>query len=386
MSADSTILELFEQTRAQTLEIIESLSVEDLCVQPASFVSPIKWHIGHTTWIYEKTLQQVTSDPSFSEAYDLIFNSYYKGIGAHWAQAERGHLSRPTLNQVLDYKKYIDEKILTALEKSIVQKNDLRLAIEHEQQHQELIIMDLKYILSLGLGLVDELPQFKKFTLPTTVKTEDKHFSGGIHSFGHKGSSFCYDNELPYHDELLQDFTLQTELVTNGDYIEFLHSSAFDNSSAWLSDGYDWKNKNKISLPLYWIKEKDDYFTNFFGVKKPIDFNAPISHLSFYEADAYARFMGARLPTEFELELFFRESEQSPLWIWSSTSYHPYPGFKPFEGFAKEYNGKFMSGQMTLRGGCIATPKGHYRPSYRNFYRPTDRWQFSGIKLAKDKR
>ena len=149
---------------------------------------------------------------------------------------------------------------------------------------------------------------------------------------------------------------------------------------------YDWKNKFQISTPLYWIKEKGQYFTNFFGIKKPINLNSPVSHLSFYEADAYARFMGARLPREFELELFLRESSQSPLWIWSNSSYHPYPGFEPFEGFAKEYNGKFMSGQMTLRGGCIATPQGHYRPSYRNFYRPTDRWQFSGIKLAKDKR
>lgn len=386
MSSDSTILELFKQTRAQTIEIVKNLAIEDLCVQPASFVSPIKWHIGHTTWIYEKTLQQIDKRPSFSETYDFIFNSYYKGIGTHWEQAERGHLSRPTVSQILDYKKRIDDQIFMALDKEIIIKNDLRLAIEHEQQHQELMIMDLKFIMSLNLGLIDELPQFNKYTLPTITKTNEQYFSGGIYSFGYEGDDFCFDNERPFHQELLQDFALQSDLVTNGEYIEFLQSSAYDNSSVWLSDGLDWKNKFQISTPLYWIKEKDQYFTNFFGIKKPINLNSPVSHLSFYEADAYARFMGARLPNEFELELILRESSQSPLWIWSNSSYHPYPGFEPFEGFAKEYNGKFMSGQMTLRGGCIATPQGHYRPSYRNFYRPTDRWQFSGIKLVKDKR
>lgn len=385
MDSNSNMLELYKSTRDRSIQLISNQPIEDLCIQPAPFTSPIKWHIGHTTWIYEKSIQQITKQKSYNEKYDHLFNSYYKGIGKHWSQEQRGQMSRPTLSQIFEYKKDIDQMVISALEKGLFSKNEIELAIEHEVQHQELIVMDLKYILSLGVGFIEDNDHYKVYDTPPSEKNEEyKKINAGIIQIGHNTNKFCFDNELPRHDVLIREVKIQTGLVTNGEYLEFIKSGAYLNSNLWLSDGWDWKNKNNIIAPLYWIKEKQEYEEVFFGIKRPINMNAPVSHISYYEADAYARFKGHRIPSEFELESYLLQSKKSPLWAWSKSSYHPYPGFKPFEGFAKEYNGKFMSGQMVLKGGSLATPDNHYRPSYRNFFRPSDRWQYSGIKLAKE--
>jgi ergothioneine biosynthesis protein EgtB len=385
MDNNSNLLELYKSTRENSLQLISNQPIEDLCVQPASFTSPIKWHIAHTTWIYEKSIQQITNQESYNEKYDHLFNSYYKGIGNHWSQDQRGQLSRPTLAQVLKYKKDIDQMVISGLEQGVFSKNAIELAIEHEVQHQELMVMDLKYILSLGIGFIENSDHFMAYDT-TSLRYSEKYkkLNAGITQVGHDKNSFCFDNELPRHDVLLQNVEIHTGLVTNGEYLEFINSGAYLKSNLWLSDGWEWINSNNVNAPLYWIKEKNEYEEVFFGIKRAINMDAPVSHISYYEADAYARFKGKRIPSEFELELYLSQSKKSQLWAWSKSSYQPYPGFKPFEGFAKEYNGKFMSGQIVLKGGSLATPDNHYRPSYRNFFRPSDRWQFSGIKLAKE--
>tara|TARA_B100000925_G_scaffold57475_2_gene38096 strand:- start:6288 stop:7031 length:744 start_codon:yes stop_codon:yes gene_type:complete len=245
--------------------------------------------------------------------------------------------------------------------------------------------MDLKHILSRSLGLVDDCESFLHY-VPKEVSRNSWHtFNGGIKEFGRSDDEgFYFDNEYPRHQEIIRPFEIQSELVTNGDYLEFIKSNGYKRPEFWLSDGLDWVKNNNIKSPLYWFYDGKNWRENFFGQSREINLSEPVSHISYYEADAYARFSQKRLPSEFELELYFQNLEMSDLWVWSSSSYQAYPGFKPFKGFAKEYNGKFMSGQITLRGGCVATPGNHYRHTYRNFYRPENRWQFSGIRLAKD--
>jgi len=375
----------FTLTRHKTLELISGLPIEDLCIQPAAFVSPLKWHIGHTTWIFEKIINEKDQNPSINSQFDFIFNSYYKGLGAHNLQANRGSLSRPTVDEIIHYFHQINDQVLSKIKRGEIDSKMIELGIQHEKQHQELMIMDLKYILSQSLGLVNNVEHFECYT-PTEIRKNNwSSFDGGIKEFGaNNDGAFYFDNEMPRHQEIIRPFEIQSTLVTNGDFLEFLNADAYQRSELWLSDGWDWVNRENIRSPLYWFHDGKTWQENFFGQRREINLQAPVSHISFYEADAYARFCEKRLPSEFELELSLNNQDISDLWIWSNSSYHPYPGFKPFKGFAKEYNGKFMSGQLTLRGGCIATPENHYRSTYRNFYRPENRWQFSGIKLAKD--
>ena len=271
------------------------------------------------------------------------------------------------------------------IEASQIDSQMIQLGIQHEKQHQELIIMDLKYILSKSLGLVDDSQSFLHYSPKEVSKNPWISFDGGIKEFGASDDGgFYFDNEFPRHQEIIRPFEIQSNLVTNGDFLEFIAAGAYQKPQLWLSDGLDWVRNYNVQSPLYWFFDGKNWKENFFGKSREINLNEPVSHISFYEADAYARFCQKRLPSEFELELYLQNQEMSDLWTWSSSSYQAYPGFKPFKGFAKEYNGKFMSGQITLRGGCVATPENHYRHTYRNFYRPENRWQFSGIRLAKD--
>jgi ergothioneine biosynthesis protein EgtB len=279
----------------------------------------------------------------------------------------------------------VQELVVSNIESSQINYQMIELGIQHEKQHQELIIMDLKYILSKSLGLIGKSPSFLQYSPKEMSKNSWISFDGGINEFGaREDEGFYFDNENPRHQEIIRPFEIQSELVTNGDYLEFIEAGGYTRPELWLSDGLDWVRKNNIQSPLYWFSDGENLRENFFGQSREINLNEPVSHINFYEADAYARFCQKRLPSEFELELYFQNLKMSDLWSWSNSFYQGYPGFKPFEGFAKEYNEKFMSGQITLRGGCLATRDNHYRHTYRNFYRPENRWQFSGIRLVKD--
>ncbi|MGZ3809608.1 MAG: ergothioneine biosynthesis protein EgtB [Bacteriovorax sp.] len=391
--------------RKKTRSICERLEVEDMVVQPIPEVSPLKWHLGHTTWLLEELLLN-KYDPNyrfFNEHFRKIFNSYYKSIGEHWIQEERGALSRPLVKEILNYRSAIDEKILTLVKKYADNKKfsyDLELAINHEEQHQELMFMDLKYVLSAN----PERPIYENALLPSFKKEGPKwaRIPENLYEVGAtRNDQFAFDNEMPRHKVYLATSFLSRQLVTNGEFLHFIEDKGYSRPMFWLSQGWDWVKAHNIHSPLYWIKTDEGWeeFTLYGKIK--LDLNAPVAHVSYYEADAFSRWMGMRLPREEEFEVYesqFDRSEKtdsyfhpqnaeafnSQLWCWTQSQYLPYPGFVPFEGLLTEYNGKFMCNQFVLKGGSFATPKGHYRNSYRNFFEPNQRWMFSGICLARD--
>lgn len=401
------ILEYFLEVRKKTLEICENLEREDHVVQPAQFVSPIKWHIGHVSWFFDNLIIQKVL-PSFKSEfgiYNKVFNSYYKSQGEHWTQAQRGDLSRPTLDSILDHRKKVDLAIIEILSSSNLNKEIEQLiitGINHEQQHQELILMDIKYILSLSI----DNPIYEQNSLPIVQnsKKEDSFIlREGLYEIGHNDLSFSYDNELPTHKVYIHGCELDNNFISNEEYLEFINDKAYQKSNLWLSDGWDWIQENKISHPLYWRKISTGWKEFTLHGEKDLDLNIPVSHISYYEADAFARWKGKRLPYESELELSYKsqlntESEklnnifhstntkqlERNLWTWTQSPYTAYPGYKAFDGAISEYNGKFMCNQYVLRGGCMFNSPEHYRKSYRNFYRPDQSWMFSGIRLAKD--
>lgn len=366
--------EKYLSIRNQTEKICKDLCLEDYIVQPSPEVSPPKWHLAHTTWFFEEfILAKDKSYKRFNEKYAKLFNSYYKSMGEHWIQGNRGQLSRPTIQEILDYRQYVDKR----MEKFVGNKL-IDLGLHHEQQHQELLYMDIKYI----LGANPLVPKYFNKDRPKAKKNVDKwkKYSEGLYDIG-ADNGFCFDNETPKHKKYLYSFEINEGLVTNGQYLEFILDGGYKNPRLWLSDGFDWISKHH---PLYWNKQGKKWFE--FGLygNHPLDLKAPVSHISLYEADAFARWKKARLPTEEELEIYFKGNKSSDLWCWSTSHYSPYPGFRPLEGNLGEYDGKFMCNQFVLRGGCRFTPKGHLRPTYRNFFRANQSWMFSGIKLARD--
>lgn len=405
------ILDEFRQTRNVSLFLCENLETEDFVVQPVPEVSPLKWHLAHTTWFFaEMVLKKVKSTyVDLSPEFSVLFNSYYNSLGPFCPQAERGHLSRPTLKEILAYRgrvdAAIDDYLQTQKELNPEIEFVIRLGIEHEKQHQELFLMDLKYSLSLNVpapsifrcGLEVEKPRDRG-----TIR-----FPGGIYEIGTSNESFHFDNESPRHKEFLPPFSLQKNLVTNGEFLEFVKDGAYHQPLLWLSEAWDWVNKNNIEAPLYWRYE-DEWLEFTLHGEEPLMPEAPVCHLSYYEADAYARWRQCRLPRENEAEVFlnFTEADRlhdefngfqsgsfhptqasapaGQLWFWTQSSYQAYPGFKPFSGALGEYNSKFMCKQYVLRGGSVATPNHHFRSTYRNFYEPHQRWMFSGLRLAKD--
>ncbi len=398
------LLSQFTAVRGSSNDLCQPLETEDYVVQPVTEVSPPKWHLAHTSWFFEEVIlsRYLPGYQRFDPHFGTLFNSYYKSVGRHWIQGERGQLSRPTVSEVFRYRAYVDlhmEALLQGPEIEEELKQLIILGLHHEQQHQELLLMDIKYILAVNPCL----PVYDSRDLPRAepIAPEWREYPGRLAEIGPKGDSFCFDNEMPRHQALLNDHAIALNLVTNGEYLAFMADGGYRQPSLWLSEGWDWVLKNQIDRPLYWksIEGENHEFT-LHGLQK-LDPNAPVCHVSYYEADAFARWRQCRLPTEFELEHFLQESlpskhRPSPLyhplsaaeptgqlWCWSSSHYSPYPGFKPFAGMAAEYNGKFMCSQFVLRGGCVATPAGHYRPSYRNFFGPSQRWMFSGIRLAR---
>jgi ergothioneine biosynthesis protein EgtB len=404
--------ERFAEVRALTLELARPLSAEDSCVQSMPDASPVKWHLAHTTWFFETfILEKVEGGfTPFTAAFRVLFNSYYNGIGEKHPRPQRGMLTRPPLADVLDYRSNVNRRIDDAFHEHGENSDFLalvELGLHHEQQHQELILTDMKHLLSLNpLQPVYREPLPKSPVAASPLQWIA--FDGGVVEVGHKGNGFCFDNELPRHRQYLQSFALASRPVNNGEFTEFIEDGGYDEPLLWLSEGWDWVRGNALAHPLYWQATGEGWNEFTLGGTMPVDVHAPVAHLSYFEADAYARWAGARLPTEAEWEhaaadlpvegnllapdrLHPRASTGDGLlqmygdvWEWTQSAYSPYPGFRSAAGALGEYNGKFMVNQYVLRGGSCATSADHVRASYRNFFPAGARWQFSGLRLARD--
>jgi ergothioneine biosynthesis protein EgtB len=382
-------IQFFTNTREWTERLCEPLLEEDFNLQAMAETSPTKWHLAHTTWFFERFLLVPHADgyKEFRPEFNFLFNSYYESVGNRVDRDKRGLLSRPTLSEVRQYRAYVTEAVQRLF--SGRSSNDLAsiliLGIHHEQQHQELILTDIKYNLYFNP------------THPSYGEQPAAHFPGeqkwlkfveGIQEVGVNASqAFTFDNERPRHRVFLENYQISSRQVSNREYLEFIEAGGYENPLLWLSDGWAQVKKQKWSAPLYWEKKENSYFQFTLSGLRPLELDEAVSHVSFYEADAYARWKGMRLPTEQEWENaatkspgdFFRNH-----WDWTASAYLPYPGFKPLENAFGEYNAKFMSNQMVLRGGSFATPRSHIRPSYRNFFPPETRWQFSSLRLAQN--
>lgn len=379
------LTELLGATRARTLALAAPLTDEDAQLQSMPDASPAKWHLAHTTWFFE-TLVLAPHLPGyrvFDARWPQLFNSYYESLGPRHARPQRGLLSRPSLAEVKAYRAHVDAALADLLPSAPPPAlSRVELGCHHEQQHQELLLTDILHAFSCN----PLLPAYRP-TRPTTVAAPEQAWlrhAGGIVEVGHAGTGFAFDNEGPRHAVLLTPFEVSNRLVTCGEYADFIASGGYREPLLWLCDGWATVQAQGWQRPLYW--QPDGSVFGLHGVQ-PLDPNAPVMQLSFYEACAFAEWAGARLPTEFEWEAaaslqgFEQASDQA--WQWTRSGYAPYPGYRPAAGAVGEYNGKFMVGQQVLRGGSLATPPGHSRPSYRNFFPPAARWQFSGLRLAR---
>ena len=410
-----TLSHRFGVVRARTESLCAPLEIEDYVIQASDSVSPPKWHLAHTTWFFETfiLLPFATGYRVFDEAYAHLFNSYYETAGTFFPRTQRGLLSRPTVAEIYRYRSHVDDALQTLL-KNLPQQSAhdilvrVELGIEHETQHQELLLMDVKYNFSINplKPAYQRIPATPAVASPPGMGWHE--FAGGIVEIGHDGTDFSYDNERPRHQTLLQDFRLGSRLVTNEEYLAFIANGGYQRSDLWLSDGWHTINTRNWQAPLYWSKVGSNWQQFTLSGLLALNLHEPIAHLSYYEADAFARWAGKRLPTEAEWEhvaaprpiegnfldsgrLHPQPARQSgltqlygDLWEWTQSAYSPYSGFRPLPGTLGEYNGKFMIDQMVLRGGCCVTSQDHIRASYRNFFRPADRWMFSGLRLAED--
>lgn len=385
----------FQQVREHSVSLINNLSEEDCQLQAMADVSPMKWHLAHTSWFFEAFVLSPfdSSYDYFAEGFDQLFNSYYNGIGKQFPRAQRGLLSRPSLAQVLQYRAYVDKAVASLLLKHPSQHiSDLiELGLEHEKQHQELMLMDIKYNFSVNPLFPAYLNEQQDKPSPVNDKPEFIEFDRAIETIGADNSGFSYDNERPMHEVIVGKFALSSQLVTKGEYLAFIEAGGYQQPTFWHSDGWAHIQNTHTSAPLYWHKIANKWYEFDLDGLKPLNLNSPLTHISYFEASAYAVWANARLPTEFEWERAAKSDQADALfnlydtcWQWTNSAYLPYPGFKPFEGVAGEYNGKFMSNQMVLRGGCGFTSEAHTRVSYRNFFYPHQSWMQSGIRLAKD--
>ena len=400
----------FRQVRNLTAALAAPLSDADATIQAMADASPAKWHLAHTSWFFETFLlrDHVPGYRLHDPVWPFLFNSYYEGEGGRLARDRRGMLSRPSLAEVLDYRAAVDAAMLAALPD--LEADLIELGLNHEQQHGELLLMDLTAAMHANPLRPAVWPGEASAAAAAAADLTWAGFSGGLVEIGHEGGAFAFDNERPRHRHFLEPFSLASRPVTNGDWLRFIADGGYTSPLLWLADGWAWAEAEQIGAPLYW-EQRDGAWHGFaLDGLTPLDANAPVTHISHYEADAYARWAGARLPTEQEWEHAARLSDPAdgqfldgagavrpliPLtrhglaglfgtvWEWTGSAYLPYPGFAAAEGTVGEYNGKFMSGQVVLRGGCAATPRGHVRGSYRNFYYPHQRWMVSGVRLAK---
>jgi ergothioneine biosynthesis protein EgtB len=408
----------FEAVRSHSLELTAPLSAEDQCVQSMPDASPAKWHLAHTSWFFETVLLQ-PHQPGYrvhDERYAFLFNSYYETLGPRHARPQRGLLTRPSLDEVMSYRRHVDDAVASFIERADASAWGqaapvLLLGLNHEQQHQELVATDIKHLLSMNplqpayapppaatVGPAHERGEAPAGLHPRPVCEPLQWLErpGGICQVGaaplRGEDEFAFDNETPRHRVLLREHLIANRPVNCAEYLEFIRDGGYGRATLWLSDGWAAVQAQGWNRPLYWDEIDGDKLPSAFtlhGVRR-LDPSEPVCHLSFYEAAAYAEWAGARLPTEFEWEAAAALADGPGLqglgeaWEWTRSSYDPYPGFRPLPGALAEYNGKFMVGQVVLRGGSCATPAGHVRPSYRNFFVPSARWQFSGLRLARD--
>jgi ergothioneine biosynthesis protein EgtB len=384
MKTNEAVKAKFLTTRQHTEAICAPLEVEDYVLQPIVDVSPPKWHLGHTTWFFEEfILIPFAKDYRlFDKDYAFLFNSYYNYAGERIQRFNRGTMSRPPVREIMKYRAYVTEKLSDLIERLDLSDEVLEriiLGINHEEQHQELLVYDLKYILG-------NQPIYPVYGPGFDTSPEQPggylEFDEGIYEIGFQDEGFCYDNELGRHRVFLEKFRISECLVTNGEYLEFIEEGGYQNFEFWLDEGLQFIKSENILSPLYWHKKSGEWWSyTLQGIAK-VDLLLPVQHVSFYEAKAFAEWKGCRLPTEFEWEVAASQLEWGKLWEWTNSAYLPYPRFQKAPGALGEYNGKFMVGLQVLRGGSVATSIGHSRITYRNFFHPSSRWVFSGIRLA----
>ena len=382
-STKADLIERFQGVRRRTVDLCAPLRTEDHVVQPIVDVSPPKWHLGHTTWFFEQFLLNelpgYTADPAMA----YVFNSYYETVGKRVLRTDRGNITRPTVQEVHAYRTRVDAHMLRALKEgrfTDAQLDVLVLGLQHEEQHQELLVTDIKYI----LGHNPLFPAYGPFQegsaeagVPSFVQVK-----GGLHRIGHAGAGFCFDNELSRHRVHLEDFAIRDRLVTNAEYMAFMDAGGYDDFRLWHSEGWQWVKDNAIAAPMYWHRIDGQWMSYTLEGLVPVDPALPVTHVSFYEAFAFAEWSGMRLPTEAEWEVANERFLWGQRWEWTHSAYLPYPGYTRAEGALGEYNGKFMVNQMVLRGASVATAPGHSRHTYRNFFHPHLRWQYTGIRLV----
>jgi ergothioneine biosynthesis protein EgtB len=386
MISKEQLLFLFAQTRADSERICKPLQTEDYVVQPIVDVSPPKWHLGHTTWFFEEFLLDVhlPNYKRYHKNYSYVFNSYYESIGKRVVRTDRGNLSRPSVNEIYEYRAHVTSHMKTLIENYLTEEMIpvLEIGIHHEKQHQELLLTDIKYI----LGNNPLQPIYGEITNEVLVENHNKSFTEmkeGIYHIGHDSDLFCYDNELPKHRIFLEPYAISNRLVTNGDWIDFINAGGYENAMLWHTEGWDWVKKNSINAPMYWHLQNDTWSQYLLSGSQDVNVNAAVTHISYYEAFAFAQWKGMRLPTEFEWEAAQSHFSHGNRWEWTESAYLPYPNYKKPDGALGEYNGKFMVNQKVLRGSSIATPENHARPTYRNFFHAPLRWQFTSLRLAK---
>jgi ergothioneine biosynthesis protein EgtB len=417
-AARTTLRARYDEVRAFTEHLCEPLVPEDYVVQTMTDVSPTKWHLAHVSWFFETFVlrEYLAGYVPLDERYAYLFNSYYVQAGERHCRDQRGYLSRPTVRQVYDFRRYVDDAMRSFMDSASTEVFEraapvIEIGLNHEQQHQELLLTDIKHVLSVN----PLRPVYRESTPTESAAVQEMGWvevGEGVYEIGHDGKGFFYDNEGPRHRTFIEPFLMGDRLVTNGEYLDFMQDGGYERPELWLSAGWAWVAENRFTEPFYWERRDGGEWVHFtLAGTQPVDPAAPVCHLSYFEADAYARWAGARLPDEREWEV---AASGAPIegnlvdtgilapvpcrggpglrqmigdvWEWTRSQYSPYPGYRPAEGALGEYNGKFMCNQFVLRGGSCATSRSHIRVTYRNFFAPESCWQFSGLRLARDLR
>ena len=388
MKISPSLLEELIVTRKATESICKPLQVEDYVIQPADFVSPPKWHLGHTTWFFEQFVlkENVPNYELFDKDFAFVFNSYYESVGEKVVRTNRGNLSRPGVKQIYDYRAYVTKVLIDFLTENEISKeleDVIQIGVHHEKQHQELLLTDIKYI----LGNNPLLPVYDENFQENEIDTSTQKWLSipkGLYTTGHSNTyEFCYDNERGVHQVYLNDFFISNKLITNKEYLEFMEAGGYKNVLLWHAEAWDWIQQENIYAPAYWHQVDGKWYQYTLGGLIPLTEKAPLTHISYYEAFAFAQWKKMRLPTEFEWEAAQHKFNWGERWDWTESAYSPYPNYKNPDGALVEYNGKFMVNQKVLRGASLATAENHTRITYRNFFHPQLRWQFNGLRLAK---